>query len=355
MSMRRRELLAAGLATMPLMAGCEARPPARRAPPTSPAPAPAPQHGAARAAAGLALVASRDHLATLARAIELAGGLGAVGSGATVLVKVNTNSGDPYPYSSSPVAVEWLAGELRARGARVIVGDRSFWGDHDTLGNLERNGIAAAARAAGAELVAFETDATEWEELPPEAVPTWVPPVRVPRLAVAAELVVNLACLKTHFITGATLTMKNLLGLVHPDDRRREGNLRTHHRDRIHRQVREIQAALRPGLNLIDAHRALVSGGPTPGSGAEPTFAEPAAVIASSSRVGCDVFGLALLRRHAPASEEVTGAPPWQSPILRAAASDAPASLAVVIEGVAEADTLFTSVAEGAPMPITRA
>jgi uncharacterized protein (DUF362 family) len=348
MSMRRREILQLGALSL---AACHA--------PVAPSPAlrvvePEPPTAGS---ADVAVVEGDDHLATLARAIELVGGLG---TGATALIKVNTNSGDPYPYSSSPAAVSWLTKQLRARGARVVVGDRSFWGDRDTAGNLEANGIAGAARDAGAEVLAFEPDATEWLELAPGLVPTWVAPVRVPRLAIEADVLVNLACMKTHFITGATLTMKNLLGIVHPDDRRREGNLRTHHHDRIHVQVREIHAALqatraRRGLDVIDGHRALVSGGPTPGSGAEPTIESPRVVVASTSRVGCDVFGLALLRRHALASEEVMQAAPWHGPILQAARVDAPASLRAVLEGVRDADELLAAVNDGAPLAITRA
>ncbi len=67
-----------------------------------------------------------------------------------MLLKVNTNSGDPAPYSTSPTVVAWFARQYVSRGVRVVVGDRSFWGDRDTMGNLERNGIASAARRAGA-------------------------------------------------------------------------------------------------------------------------------------------------------------------------------------------------------------
>ena len=220
--------------------------------------------------------------------------------GGRVLLKVNTNSGDPAPYSTSPVVVAWFARQYVARGVRVIVGDRSFWGDRDTRGNLERNGIAPAARRAGAEVKAFETDDTEWLELDPRRVPSWVAPVRVPRLAFEADQLINLACAKTHFITGVTLGLKNMLGLVCADDRAREGNLRSHHPSRIHRQVAEIHAALPVAFTVIDAFDALVTGGPTPGSGAPPTIVRTGIVLASRDAHSVEADGRALLARHRP-------------------------------------------------------
>lgn len=241
--MNRREFLAAALvaACGPTLGPCRPEP--------MPAPAPAPDPGGHAASIDAAM-------AQLYRRVR---------RGDTVVLKVNANSGDPYPYSTSPLVVGRVAGALRDHGARVVVGDRSFFGDRDSEGNLERNGCAPAARAAGARVVVFEDVA--WARIPDELVPHWVPPVRIPRLAVDCDLLVNLACLKTHFITGTTLARKNLLGLVAAEDRARAGNLRVHVAEKIHHQIAEIAAFVRPSWNVVDGWRALVSGGPTEGPG----------------------------------------------------------------------------------------
>ena len=239
-----------------------------------------------------------EHLAALEVAVMRAGGVPEVKRGGTVLLKVNSNSGDPAPYSTSPVVVAWFAERYVSRGVRVVVGDRSFWGDRDTRGNLERNGIAPAARRAGAEVVAFETNDTEWHELEPRLVPGWVAPVRVPRLAFAADQLINLACAKTHFITGVSLGLKNMLGLVCADDRAREGNLRSHDAARIHQQIAEIHRALPVSLTVIDGFDALVTGGPTPGSGAPPTIVRTGVVLASRDAHAVEREGRALLERY---------------------------------------------------------
>ena len=192
-----------------------------------------------------------DHVNRLRAALEGAGGLGFVRRGQRVLLKVNTNSGDRFPYSTSPTTVHTVASALIAAGAEVTVGDRSFWGDDGTAGNLEANGIAAATREAKAKLVVFD-DGIDWIEIDPKLVPHWRPPFRLPRIAVEADHVINLACLKAHFISGVTLGLKNLLGLVNAEDRKRPGNLRSHDVQLIHHQIADVQRAIMPRLTVID-------------------------------------------------------------------------------------------------------
>jgi uncharacterized protein (DUF362 family) len=259
-----------------------------------------------------------DHRAALAAALATAGGLDFIRRGDRVLLKVNTNSGDPYPYSTSPDVVRWLAEELHDRGAHVTVGDRSFWGDGDTRGNLERNGIARATREAGATLAVFEDDG-DWVAVDDALVPHWRPPVHLPRVAVLADHVFNLACAKTHFITGCTLGLKNLLGLVRARDRRRDGNLYVHHDELIHHQIADINRAIAPRLTVVDGWRALVSGGPTPGSGARPTIVDTGVVLAGRDRIAVDLAAIELLQRHAPASEAIHATTPAEHPTIVAA------------------------------------
>lgn len=269
-------------------------------------------------AAALPSGASRHdaHLAAVERALSQAGGLGGVRRGDRVLLKVNTNSGDPYPYSTSPKVVAALASQLTDRGAKVFVGDRSFWGDGNTWQNLVANGIAAAAKTAGATLVVFEDDDTNWLEIDDELVPSWVAPVRLPRLAVEADHLLNLACVKTHFITGCTLGLKNLLGLVSAGDRARPGNLRTHHAMRIHRQIAELHRVLKPRLTVIDGFEALVSGGPTPKSGAAPTIVRTGVVLASADRIAVEIAAIRLLQKFAPKSEAIHATSPELHPTV---------------------------------------
>jgi uncharacterized protein (DUF362 family) len=324
--LRRRDLLTATIGAA--MFGCRSTPDSHAgfvsprtsasAPPSS-ASAPRRADSAPRGTNAPGLVgAARRHTAdeALLAAIAHAGGLPHAGAGDLVLLKVNTNSGDPYPYSSRPGAVALLAEHYRRAGARVLVGDRSFWGDRDTRGTLEANGIAAACAATGAELRVFDDD-HPWHELPPLA--SWVGPVRVPRVAMDAKVVLNLACAKTHFISGATLGLKNTLGFVRAEDRARPGNLRSHDPEKLHHQIAELRAAMPPMFTLLDGFEALVAGGPTPSSGRSPRITQTGVVLAGHDPIAVDAGGLALLRQHADQEEAVQGWSPWQSPVIRAA------------------------------------
>ncbi len=309
--MKRRDMLRVLGATT--LAGCTSRIPrsnkgALPPPPRSASPSPAPE------------ASDNDHHDALFAAIAAAGGLDFVSPGDTVLLKVNTNSGDPYPYSTSPDVVRWLGHHLkRERRADVIVGDRSFWGDGDTLGNFAQNGIAEAANQVGARLVSFEPDAVAWQELSASELPHWTAPIRIPQLVADVHHVINLPCVKTHFITGVTLSMKNLLGIVHPEDRARPGNLRSHHPEHIYHQIAEVHRAVRPSFNVLDGFRALTSGGPTPGSGADPVVKTLGRILVDHDRRVVDQAGIALLKMHAARHEAVHDFDAHDHPMIRAA------------------------------------
>ncbi|MBA2543141.1 MAG: DUF362 domain-containing protein [Deltaproteobacteria bacterium] len=258
-----------------------------------------------------------DHAAAVLAAIERAGGLGFVRRRDRVLLKVNTNSGDPFPYSTSPTTVRTIARALIAAGAHVTVGDRSFWGDDDTAGNLEANGIAGATRDTGAKLVVFD-DSIDWIEIDPKLVPHWKPPFRLPRIAVEADHLINLACLKTHFISGVTLGLKNLLGLVNARDRARPGNLRSHDAQLIHHQIADVHRAIAPRLTVIDGYRALIAGGPTRRDGS-PATADLGVVLAGKDRVALEVSAIALLQKHAVPGEAIHATAPDKHPTILAA------------------------------------
>lgn len=263
--------------------------------------------------------ATRDrHEDALDAAIAAVGGLAFIQPGDSVFVKVNTNSGDRFPYSSSPDAVRWLGRAINARGGNAIFGDRSFWGDANTSRNFDTNGIRLATSDVGAELLVLDDDVA-WAEIDPSTASNWVPPIRVPRVALDATHVINLACAKTHFISGATLALKNFLGLVHATDRMRDGNLRSHDREKLPHQIADIHRAVRARLHIVDGFRALVTGGPTPTSGDGPTIVDARTVIASTDPVACDVAGIQLLQEHAPSSEAIAGIDPWDQPTVAGA------------------------------------
>lgn len=251
-------------------------------------------------------------------------GLSEIRAGDSVYLKVNTNSGDPAPYSTSPALLAHLGGLLRDKGVRDLrIGDRSFWGDPNTGGNFARNGIADAARRLGTTAVVFDDD-IDWVTLPEADMPDWVGAIRIPEMVATATHVINLGNMKTHFITGFTMTLKNMIGVIHAADRKRPGNLFRHYAvdDKLGRQIAQISKAITPTLNIIDGWQALVTGGPTPRdrtAGEGGGLAEPKIVIASKDRIAADLTGVGVLRRFCPSSEPITRGRPFAHPQIAAA------------------------------------
>ena len=194
--------------------------------------------------------------AAMAETIAADGLADVVSSGDVVYLKVNCNSGDWYPYSTRQRMIEEVGQWAWDQGAsRVIVGDRSFYGYSagQTLSIMDANGVAEATENMGGELIAFDTD-DEWVQIEQTDANLWVDGFRFPRVVVEADVIINLPIMKTHFITGFTMAMKNIIGLCHPEDRARAGNLDYH--ANIHNKIAQLNQHVTPTLHLLDAYLA---------------------------------------------------------------------------------------------------
>ena len=94
--------------------------------------------------------------AQVEKAVALAGGLGFIKKGSTVLIKPNFNTGDPYPASTNPEVIRHVIRLVKNQDPyAILVGDRSsFWSD--TLKCMKKNGIYEVAEQEGAELYPFD-------------------------------------------------------------------------------------------------------------------------------------------------------------------------------------------------------
>ncbi|MFQ6111307.1 MAG: DUF362 domain-containing protein [Nitrospinota bacterium] len=268
---------------------------------------------------------------SLSEAVELSGGLGFLRKGETVLVKPNVNTGDPHPASTNPEVVYELLQLLREREPRrIIVGDRSML-SRDTLHEMKKAGIFQAAREAGAEVKAFED--MRWHRIRPPGALNWEEGFRVSEILNQVDHIINLGVVKTHFLAGFTMSLKNFVGFLHPDGRRlmhsrhgmrRWGRMSEEGRRELEARrernyplfasmIAELGLSARPSLNILDGTRAFVSGGPIHGDALEPGI-----IIASRDRVAADVSGLALLR-HLGTEERIQSPSPWAQPQIRRA------------------------------------
>ncbi|MBI3621592.1 MAG: DUF362 domain-containing protein [Nitrospirae bacterium] len=224
-----------------------------------------------------------DHM--VREAVKLIGGLDRLSvRGKTVLVKPNVLSGEPPPATTNPEAVRSVVRLFREAGAkRVIVGDMSAMMRLPTSKNLERTGIARAAREAGAEVIDF--DDAEWIELKPPG--AWLTPsIHIARPVYEADLFVNVPVVKTHRNAVYSICLKNLVGVTHPRHRPYRVNPA-----KWEEVIAELNLAVHPILNIVDATTIMVADGPWEGPSEKTNL-----IMASGDRIAADVTGLALIK-----------------------------------------------------------
>ena len=309
--------------------------------PPPPLPGPFPEFEPAPGDLPMVSLVRRPTVAESVRtAVEMIGGMGFIAAGERVLIKPNVNSGLPYPATTNPEVVAEVARLALAAGAgEVIVGDRSHFAD-DSMKNLQDSGIAAAALAAGARVVDLETDG--WTVVTPMEAISWPSGFAVSTLGLAVDHVISLPVVKTHVASVFTLSMKNQVGMLRPDDRL--SGLHSGGGDQKNARIAEINLAIAPSLIVLDATRAFVSGGPNTG-----LVRDVGMVIASGDRVSCDVTGLALLKSLGTRAEIAYRHVFDQSVIVRAISLNlgitGPEGYTALAEGVPELDTLLGYIA----------
>ncbi|HUW22197.1 MAG TPA: DUF362 domain-containing protein [Candidatus Bathyarchaeia archaeon] len=218
--------------------------------------------------------------------IQKTGNLNFILPGQKVLIKPNVNSDDPAPGTTHPEALAEVVRLAKARGAYVIVGDRSNpnW---KTIPAMKTTGMYSAAQEAGAdEIVGFEDE--EWIRVSPEKAKFWPNGFRIPKRLQEVDHIISVPVLHTHSITGHSLAIKNLVGLIDPIDR-----MVFHASKNREEMIAEISLAIKPSLVVIDGTRALIRGGPSKGE-----IAETKVYLASKDVLAGDVLGVTLLEKH---------------------------------------------------------
>ncbi len=173
--------------------------------------------------------------------------------GATVLLKPNICL--PHPPESatttSPELIDALCSYLtRQKVRRILVADH-------TLQKAERFEGNAIVRVAGKYERAEVIIANEQRHYEPVEVEGKVlKKTDVLKTLAGADLVLNVATAKNHSATRVSLAVKNLMGVIW-------NRSEFHTRLDLQRAIGDLALAVRPGLNIIDASRVLLDGGPT--------------------------------------------------------------------------------------------
>jgi uncharacterized protein (DUF362 family) len=217
-------------------------------------------------------------------AVGLLGGMESfVTEGQRVLLKPNASFSAPPEWgaTTSAGAVRTVAEMCLEAGAdRVIVFDHPLrspelcleqTGLEEALGDLDDVKLMLATKQRYFEPV----DVPGGEALQQ---------VEVAKEILRSDVVINLPAAKSHSATGVSLGMKNLMGLIW--DR---GYF--HQATDLHRAIAELSTVIRPDLIIVDASRALVTGGP----GGPGKVLELGTIVAGTDPVAVDahVVGMA--------------------------------------------------------------
>ncbi len=235
--------------------------------------------------------------------------------GDAVFIKPAINSGNPYPATTSPVAVAAVIELLREKGAgRVIVGDMSgiehvrfspsrLTGSSRKL--MEACGMTKVVLGSGAEIHFFEE--AGWGAFyaeTPLAGSNWKHPVMMPNILREVQHIVLMPRCGRHVLAGVSLGLKAAVGYWRYDTRLE------YHRDAatFHEKTAEANTVetlrRKQRLVLTAADKILSTFGPDKGHVFQP---ENGLMIASESVVAHDMVSLAWLlesRRAIPDPEK---------------------------------------------------
>jgi uncharacterized protein (DUF362 family) len=265
--------------------------------------------------AGVGRGASEQVLKLAVRAVaEATTDFSWLSKGDSVFIKPALNSGNPYPATTSPIAIGAMVELLKQKGARrVIVGDMSGI-EHVKLSPkglagssrrlMEASGMARAVQAAGGEIHFFEEAGWDafYEDAP--AGRYWKRALMMPNVLKEVEHIILMPRCGRHVLAGSTLGLKAAVGYWRTDTRLE------YHRDASTLQEKTAEGNTVETLRkkqrfvLSAADKILTTFGPDEGQVFQP---ENGLVIASESVVAHDMVSLAWLsesRRNIPISKK---------------------------------------------------
>ncbi len=199
--------------------------------------------------------------AAVEEAVELIGGLEQmVKPGSRVFVKINHLSpASPAERGivTHPAFVEAVLKLLKRTGARVTVGDDIDSGSGD---GFQVSGFRRMCRRAGVALVNLR----EAGFVETRCKGYILEKVYLSRIAMDADMIVNLPKLKTHSLTVLTGGVKNMYGTI-PNGLRTRFHGEYVRREDFARVLTDIFSAVRPQLTVMDGVMAMEGEGPSGG------------------------------------------------------------------------------------------
>lgn len=202
--------------------------------------------------------------------------------GERVLIKPNVNTADAPPASSDLDFVQAIVEiVLRAGASEVIVGGSSTF-YQNTRKNFEKIGLFSLEEISPrVKVISF--DEGSW--IKKKINGKYLKYISTPQILDEVDKLIFLPCLKTHFITKITGSLKLGIGLMKPGER-----VALHAR-KTEEKTAESNLAFEPDLIIMDGRKAFISGGPSKGE-----LREPNILIASTSRLKMDMEAAKIIK-----------------------------------------------------------
>jgi uncharacterized protein (DUF362 family) len=229
-------------------------------------------------------VISGEPVAATKKALEAMGGITRfVKKGQRVVLKPNMSFSRTPDFSATthPLVVATVAQACMEAGAQqVLVLDHTLQRAELCL---ERAGIREACRnISGAHVLALQERKFFGEVKIPQG--KVLERVEVFKEILDGHVLINIPVAKSHSATGVSMGLKGLMGIIWD----RES---FHSQFNINQAIADLATVIKPQLTLLDATRALVSGGP----GGPGEVKKPNLVIAGIDPVAVDSYGVSIV------------------------------------------------------------
>ena len=223
----------------------------------------------------------------------------------TVLVKLAMNSGNPYPATTDPWALDCILKVLKAKGAsNILVGDQSgvrnvYWTQAGKQRGSSRefaqsNGLLKVIETNGATPVFFEERGYDaYIAAPPPKGGHWKTPIYVSSLVNEVDHIVNMPRVSSHGLADYTSGLKIAVGFLREDSRRvlHTGGADFYAMIEEINEIPELKSKIR--LTVSSARKVMSLIGPDAGYVVEPNSAP---VFASTNLLAHDLYAYAFLQ-----------------------------------------------------------
>jgi uncharacterized protein (DUF362 family) len=176
-----------------------------------------------------------------------------------------------------------------------------------------------------------------WRKIKPPNAKHWPDGFELAELLFAADHVINVPVIKTHFQAWFTIAMKAFVGMSHHRSRREfhstyhdndlsdQKGLKSRRRRGVKpdpeaeaaavyplvARIAELNLGITPAMNICDGSTSFVFGGPSSGDTAEPKL-----IVASRDRIAADATGVAVLKSIGT-EERLQSRSVWDTPFLK--------------------------------------